>query len=271
VIDEHIKRPWPPEVAQALARFKQGDLIARPPFFYGRHPTLELFDAGGAADGDSRVHELHPDDAPPYGVITTQTCDLDEQGTPTQPWFQVSPVSPLSDEAILNKAYIVELTGSLGARYVADLRIELPVEKTLLVGREPIAGFATEEEAEEFARLLGVRRARAALANELVNSVIRLIGRRKANNRRRASRVWGAIWRLGLQIEEGSRLRPVAVRLHVLSEGEPTEEALTWFADWEDIARGEAERVGITLHTTRHHDATSMDARLADRLITLDA
>ena len=271
MIDEYIKRPWPPEVAQALARFKQGDLIDRPPFFYGRHPTLELFDAGGPAEGDSRVHELHPDDAPPYGVITSQTCDLDEQGTPTQPWFQVSPVYPLSDEAILNKAYIVELTGPLGRRYIADLRIELPLEKTLLVGREPIAGFATEEETDEFARLLGVRRARAALANELVNTAIRLIGRRKANNKRRAERAWGTIWRLGLQIEEGSRLCPVAVRLHVLSAGEPTEEALTWFADWEDIAREEAERVGITLHTTRHHDATSMDARLADRLITLDA
>lgn len=271
MIDEHIKWPWPPEVAQALARFKQGDLVDRPPFFYARHPTLELFDAGGAAEGDSGVHEIHPDDAPPYGVITSQTCDLDEQGTPTQPWFQVSPVYPLPDEAILNKAYIVELTGALGSRYVADLRIELPVEKTLLVGRDPIAGFATEDEAEEFARLLGVRRARAALSNELVNTAIRLIGKRKANNKRRAQRAWEAIWRLGLQIEEGSRLRPVAVRVHVLSAGEPTAEALSWFADWEDIAREEAERVGITLHSTRHHNATSMDARLADLLITLDA
>jgi hypothetical protein len=38
---------------------------------------------------------------------------------------------------------------------------------------------------------------------------------------------------------------------------------------WEDVARAEADTAGITLHTTRHHDATKMDARLADSLIPL--
>jgi hypothetical protein len=160
VIDEHINRPWPPEVAQALAPFKQGDLLEKPPFFYGRHPTIELVDAGGPGGTESQVHELHPDDAPPYGIITTQTCDLNKQGTPTQPWFQVSPVYVVGDERILDKAYAVELTGPPADRFVADLRIELPLEKSLLVGREPIPGFATDEEAEAFGRLLGQRRAR---------------------------------------------------------------------------------------------------------------
>lgn len=145
----------------------------------------------------------------------------------------------------------------------------MPLEKSLLAGREPIHGFATEEEENAFGRLLGERRTRAALANELVESVVRLIGRRKSNNRNRARRVWPTLWRLGIQIEEGSRLKPVAVRLHVLSEGEPTDEAVAWFADWEDVARAAAEAAGITLLTTQHQDATCMDARLADRLIPL--
>ena len=172
MIDRHIKAPWPPEVAEALAHFRQGDLIERPPFFYGRHATIEIFDAGGPAEEESQVHEVHPDDAPPYGIITTQTCDINEQGTPTQPWIQVSPV-------------------------------------------------------------------------------------------------WAQLWRLGLQIEEGTRLKPVAVRLHVLSMGQPSDQVLGWFADWEDATRVEAEAVGITLLTTRHHDATNMDAQLADRLVPL--
>ena len=32
----------------------------------------------------------------------------------------------------MNKAYLVELTGPLAGQFVADLRIELPLEKTLL-------------------------------------------------------------------------------------------------------------------------------------------
>jgi hypothetical protein len=269
VIDRHIKAPWPPEVAEALAHFRQGDLIERPPFFYGRHATIEIFDAGGPAEEESQVHEVHPDDAPPYGIITTQTCDINEQGTPTQPWIQVSPVYPLDDDEPPRKAYLVELTGPAGKHLVADLRIELPLEKSLLAGRVPIRGFATEEQENAFGRLLGTRRARAALANELVDTVIHLIGKRKSNNKGKSRPVWAQLWRLGLQIEEGTRLKPVAVRLHVLSIGQPSDQVLGWFADWEDATRVEAEAVGITLLTTRHHDATNMDAQLADRLVPL--
>lgn len=184
--------------------------------------------------------------------------------------MQASPVYPLSGDASPNRAYLVELTAALPGRYVADLRIELPLEKPLLVGRQPIAGFATEDEAEAVGRLLGARRARAALADELVQTVVALLRKRKANNKRRSRRVWPELWRIGLQIEQGTRLRPIAVRLHVLSVGPPSDEAKAWFADWEDAARLEAAEVGITLHTTSHHDATQMDARLAAGLLTLD-
>jgi hypothetical protein len=194
VIDRHLERRWPPEVTQALDRFKQGDLIERPPFFFGAPPEPRIWDVGEVDDdpaGDaSQINELHPDDGPPFGVITTQTCDLAEQGPPTQPWFQVSPVYALEGDAAsqaesLRKNYIIALTGSgLGAgTWVADLRIELPLEKTFLAGRIPICGFETEDEAEGFGRALGERRARAALANDLVESITGLLRRRKANNK----------------------------------------------------------------------------------------
>lgn len=34
MIDAGIAHPWPREVLEAVARFKQGDLVERPPFFY---------------------------------------------------------------------------------------------------------------------------------------------------------------------------------------------------------------------------------------------
>lgn len=284
MIDRHLRRPWPDDVAGALGAFKQGDLLTRPPFFYGVRPGSRLWgaddeqdEADNAADDGSQVDELHPDESPEYGIITTQTCDLSEQGLPAQPWFQVSPVyqpdgEPKEQERLLTKAYIVELTGAdlPEGRWLADLRIEFPLEKTVLVGREPIAGFASEAEADEFARRLGVRRARAALANELVESVIRLIRKRKANDKRRSRKVWPELYKLGLRIEEGTRLKPTAVRLYVITTAEPSDLVKDWFARWEDDARLEASNVGITLHTTRHHDARAMDVQLADRLIDLD-
>jgi hypothetical protein len=278
LIEQHLRDPWPADVVETLARFKLGDLIEKPPFFYGVRPGTRLWGAGdeeGLEDPDgSQVDELHPDESPDYGIITTQTCDLSEQGPPRQPWFQVSPVYSLDEGdsgGLLTKGYIVELTPPdlPGGRWVADLRIEQPLEKTVLLGREPIAGFATEREADDFGVRLGVRRARAALADGLVKNVIRLIGRRKRNNKPRAAAVWSELYKLGLQIEEGSRTAPTAVRLHVICSDEPSALVKQWFAAWEDRAREEAAKVGITLLTTAYHDSRSMDIKLADRLIDL--
>ena len=283
MIDRHLRDPWPEGVAEACGHFKQGDLIERPPLFYGVSSGSRIWGADDEGEADdpedegSRVDELHPDESPPFGIITTQTCDVSEQGRPTQPWLQVSPVYRLEGEAedqahLLSKAYIVELSGLdlPKGRWVADLRIEVPLEKTVLMGRAPIAGFGSEDEANDFARVLGVRRARAALANELVETVIRLIRKKKANNKARAARVWDELYKLGLQIEEGSRLKPSAVRLHVVCAGDPSALVRGWFAEWEDRARHEAAGADITLLPTGHHDARSMDVMLADRLIELD-
>ena len=278
MIDKHLQCPWPLEVMEVLGRFKQGDLIERPPFFFGVRPGLRLWGASGdTEDADpSQVDEFHPDDAPRYGIITTQTCDINEQGTPTQPWLQVAPVYALegeedSDAESLKKNYIVRLTGSglPPGVWVADLRLELPLEKPLLAGRSPISGFSTEEEAEQFGRLLGERRARAALGNELVESVTGMLRKRKANNKR-SKKVWPRLYSIRLQIEEGSRLKPVAVRLHVISDEAPVADTRDWFDKWEDRAREEAGKVGITLHTTRHHHATKVDIRTLDLLIDLN-
>lgn len=287
MIDRHQRRPWPDNVIESLGRFKQGDLIENPVFFYGVSPGSRIWgpdddeeeEPDDQGDGRSQVEEWHRDDSPRFGIITTQTCDILEQGEPAQPWFQVSPVYALEEyddpgeqERFLSKAYIVELSGPdlPEGRWVADLRLELPLEKTVLVERKPFPGFATEDEANEFGRRLGVRRARPALADELVKNVTRLIGRRKRNNKPRAAQVWAELYKLGLQIEEGSRTKPTAVRLHVICVQEPSDLVKEWFAAWEDQARERAEEVGITLHSTRHHDARTMDLTLADRLIDLE-
>ncbi|HEX8103573.1 MAG TPA: hypothetical protein VF533_13235 [Solirubrobacteraceae bacterium] len=303
MIDKHIKRPWPDEVKKALSDIRQGDVVEAPPFFYAHGGKIRLWDVpvddedGESPDGDgelddkseadepeSRVEEIFPADAPPFGIITSQTCDLDEQGPkPSNVWFQVSPVYPVpknADEAnrLLNKQSTVKLNGPgmPPGEWIADLRIELPVEKSWLVKKKRVRGFDSEAEAERFGLKLGRRRARPALANELVEHITGSLRQRKgikkpADARKLAREVWkDDVYRVLLAIEAGTRLKPTAVKLHVVCQGTPTERAKEWFGGWEDEARHAAATVGIELHMTGFHDARTANLHEYDRWVELD-
>jgi hypothetical protein len=294
VINEHIREPWPEDVRQTLSEFRQGDVVEAPPFFYVHGGAIRLWEPPEDEDEDdaagdefvafaSQVEELHPDDAPPLGIITSQTCDLDEQGMPTQVWFQVSPVYRIPDdgreaERLLSKQYTIELDGPElpDGRWLADLRIELPIEKSWLIARRPMRGFSSEDQAEAFGRKIGRRRARPALANRLVDTVTGLVRARKqvrspGSLKRLTREIWAEdVYRIMLDIEGGTRLEPIAVRLHVVCRGDPTERAQEWFADWEDEARKAAGDAGIELHATHFHNGRTINLHEYDRWIELD-
>lgn len=294
MIARHLRSPWPQDVADALDDLRQGDILEHPPFFYARGGDVRIWnlplgadeiendaEAGAGADQDdpaTQVEELHPDDGPPLAIITSQTCDVDEQGAPTQPWIQVSPVYRLPDDAraesLLAKQYTVELDGPElpDGRWIADLRIELPIEKSWLIGRKVRRGFRTEEKAEDFGLRLGRRRARPALANSLVDNVTGLLRAHKQSQRGRGRtrRVWQQVHRVMLEVEDGARLTPAAVRLHVITATEADAEVEEWFSEWEDLARERADAAGLELHATDFHDARSVDLHRYDRWVELD-
>lgn len=237
-------------------------------------------------DGDdaSRVEEIYRADAPPLGIITSQTCDLDEQGAkPSQVWFQVSPVYAIPEEPddrnrLLSRQFTVKLNGPdlPPGDWVADLRIELPIEKSWLVKKKRARGFAAEADAEKFGVKIGRRRARPALANELVDNITSSIRKRKqvkgpADLKKVTREIWNNdVYRVMLAIEGGTRLKPAAVQLHVLCPAEPTTRVQGWFGDWEDSARSQAKAVGIELMMTRVHDARKVDLQQYDRWVELD-
>jgi hypothetical protein len=124
-----------------------------------------------------------------YGIITTQTCDITEEdsATPRKPWVQVSPVyryeGPTEKEREAINRYAIpdlaHLTGKHFAEefYVADLRLSIPLEKSLLVGRESISGFASEPDAMGFAEHCSAYLSRPALPGKVVRLVVRHINR----------------------------------------------------------------------------------------------
>lgn len=187
MIDAGLNARWPDEVRAATAKFKQGNLVENPPFFYAATPKWAIWDFT-SKEGDPGLPmdllQIDVADCPPFGLITTQTCDLDEQRpSPRKPWIQVAPVYDANGLIRTNQQrgqldsgniyHLVHLTsGSLpGGLWVADLRLEFPVEKSWLVGRDPIEAFDGELGYLDLAQRLAGLRERPALANELVEVV----------------------------------------------------------------------------------------------------
>jgi len=249
MIDDGNQTPWPDEVRQAVQGFKQGDVLEHPPFFYAadfRYPVWGLTRRVGDGTEESPVVELDPASrvAPPYGIITTQTCDLDEQATqPKQPWIQVAPVSLLDHVAGDQWAHIegrrighlVALTGPefASGRWAADLRIQVPLEKGLLVGRSPIAGFHNEDGYLAFSEHLARRVGRPALADVLIKAVVTpLQNQMKKLRGERKRAIAEHVLELRLETDP-SRLQPKSARLLILvKQKPPPPEVQDWFDQW---------------------------------------
>jgi hypothetical protein len=277
VIDGGIHRPWPPEVVAAVDPFQIGHLIVRPPFFYAADARWGVWDLTRLVPEDDRVDgievlELDPDDAPPYGVITAQTCDVAEAGVPqpAQPWVQVAPVYEWPDGVPPERLYLAPLTAPELHGFVADLRIEVPLEKSALVGRTPIDGFATEEDRIAFATRVGRRRSRAALADVFHDVVFDTMQeKKKSGSKGPVKRARRNIYKLMLAIEEGTRLEPVAAKLFVVGDGEITPETRNWFEEWWDVARVVAAEQDLTLQPNEYWNADAVDVRRYDDLIEI--
>lgn len=287
MIDEGLTDEWPPDVVEAAEKFQQGDLISDPPIGYAASLrygvwalTRQEADGDDAEPGDDAVHlSLDRDDVPAYGIIASQTCDIAEGGRrPVHPWIEVCPVYE-REPADQPPEYLFPLdrmAASEGRMWVADLRLTVPLEKGLLVGREPIDPFdGSEQERIAFGVKLGERRARAALSDGVHVLIAQTLNKRSRNNSKAAKAVRTRVYKLMLQIPEGegTRLDPKAVRLHVIyqaSEQSSEERMRSWFRSWWDHAHTIAEQQGVRLLPVVFHDRTSMDVASYDGLIPIE-
>lgn len=282
MIEEGLDQPWPEEVRAAVRPFLQGHLIEKPPLFFAadlRHPVWQttrlVADSVPEHERGDDFVDVLAEQRPPYGIITTQSCDLaEERPNPRQPWLAVAPVYQAAGSAILDRDYIYVLAPPTvdAGPWVADLRIELPLEKSLLVGRTPIDAFPDESDYIQFARFLARRRGRPALASvvhEILSGVTRRLKDENNDQRRLARAARGNIYKLKLAIEDGTFLAPVAAKLYVVTDGDPTDETREWFDLWWNTARLVADEHGLQLLPTGWMNAEAVDARLYDELIEM--
>jgi hypothetical protein len=282
VIDANLVDIWDAEVIKATARFDQGDLVERPPFFYAGRPAYGVVQTTRALAADvepdeALVIELDPLDGPPYGVLTSQGCDIADSAR--KPWVQVAPVYPfagladgdrrLADIRRDSVPHLVLLEPpSLDGLWIADLRIEMPVEKSWLVAQEPIAAFTCEDDRRRFRRRLAGRLERPALPDVVHDLVVRPL-RRVLDRANAALRT--DLGDAGVEFRLAVRTHPddtYECRLLVIGRRAPVPESVietldTW---WQGLPKNEVTVTLLACHYSTS-DEISMRQYLASELL----
>lgn len=177
---------WPLGVLDHLRRFEQGHLVRELPFFYFSNPSFPVFGQGRTADDGSPELVWDAEDFQ-YGMIATQTCDLREEDTkkPKQPWFHCCPVYRVDDpergldpgqvghlkkDRLQHFIWVPDIPEPEGV-WAADLRLIVPLEKSWLLGREPVDGFVDESKRPMIGQRLALIHSRPAFDPALVQSV----------------------------------------------------------------------------------------------------
>ncbi len=261
---------WPDGVLDSLRRFRQGDLVADPPFAYHAHPGVPIWEESRrlAAELYTSGEPLEPEIvlfpagvSPPYGMITTQTCDIAEEDSevPAWPWVQLVPVYDM--DANLNSGEKRMLRNGRGWRrllycpavvpgfYVADFRISFPVEKGWLAGRACIDGFGSEELRHRVGDRLAHLSGRPAFAGSFVDSVQKPLTQAlrdlKENDPGLFEDIDTLVPEVGIRMD--SRLSPTTAHVVVVCESAPPDRVVNWWAAWWDTCREAAATAGITL------------------------
>ena len=239
--------PWPEKVLSAIRLYRQGHVIKWDSIAYGADFSVPVLWHTGAT-GTEGCGFVKVEKAWQYVLITSQTCDICEEGRTTlrMPWISVAPVydilpflkNPGQAKQIRTKGfgYLVPLSHQAFSDpdklWVADLRVEYPLEKSVLANQEPIEALAAEGDYSYLADKLASRRKRAALDSRVRTFIVKPLGEALADG----SIAAGPIDEI--RVQSGPVERADLARLHVLVADENALEQLEeQFFAWEERIR----------------------------------
>jgi len=277
VIDDGVPSEWNPEVLAVCRRFRQGNLVERPPFLYVANPQAGVWWLTTSAGDNSTkedLFELSDPDRPPYGMIVTETCDLAEEDarTPRIPWITICPVYDLAGRLSggqlsnlqSNRIQYLRLLNSASLPdgiWIVDFRIEIPIEKSWLVGRTPIGVYESELDYAKLARALAARRERPVISGDVHKALIKPLRRwleRLSDPRKQVALAGISEVRVLLA---GSPLDPDGASLLILTEKSLFEETRKeWDSKWPSL-KTRMDEVGVPLLETKYATLDSCTAR----------
>jgi hypothetical protein len=273
---------WPAEVLERVACFRQGDLVPNLPLFYWADPALPVFartrDYGGSPPG---IVEMQPGWYFAYGMITTQTCDLADEGDgkPRFAWAQACPVynaeAPHPTDA---SKHVLDggtrnlirqgrdhnrmaVPGLGDGFWVADFRLEVPVERGWLAAQERIVAFPNDADRWEVGRRLAWLRARPAFDSRFVRSVqkplVNALRALAAADRPRYELMHREVAEVGVMSASHAEMTDVAINVLYDSLSQATKE--WWLEQWETWAEL-AEAEGLNLLPLGFDDLAELSA-----------
>ncbi len=176
-------RPWPDGTFESLDRWRQGHVLDGVPLLaLGTAGTEPLWATGTPTGVDVAGLPVlaHEPPATARAMVVSQGCDLVKPGfafATVVPVYEASHV--LSEQQQVNaKAggtwHLVHLTSDWADSgfWVADLRLETSVDKTLLQAAAPLEAFRDEVGYAKLTERLAAGRLRAAVPQPVLNHVI---------------------------------------------------------------------------------------------------
>ncbi|WP_405949431.1 hypothetical protein OG588_26250 [Streptomyces prunicolor] len=284
-LDSLIPEDWSDDCVVSLDAWKQGDLLpgctlpwAAPS---GLDPVTGV-DSGTDSDGESApvnwVHISVEDFRCAWAIVTSQTCDVAAVGPGARhPLVQVSPVVRIPNISDNRRAaieghevtHLVALTRPPGEGFwVADLRINFPVSKQLLVVNDPVAAFASERDALDFAEHVASRLRRPSLHDMVSDVMVRSISQYIKNVQKGEPDWWEWVEQLRVLIT-GERLNPESVQLVVVQQEKLEASQRKIWRDWATSFRKELRAAGIILTPVHFTTLDAMSARLYRNSIPL--
>jgi hypothetical protein len=280
-------KTWPDGSDEALERWKQGDLVVdvRPLWLaaLGQDRITGVLREGGDDPGPVFLA-----DEPMTAVICSQTCDIGAGPPGDQHPFVL--VAPLFHESALSKSrvnlaekkrlgYLVPVlppdhedapdgtapirvgdVSPRGNRWFADLRLLMPLSKTILLTREPRPGFVTERESLEFGEILAQKFRRAALSEALSERLPEALTD-YVKGHGATLPAFTKVEQIRLLILDGDRLHPTRAQLLVLTDGTrlDEDERQVW-SGFQHRAAALFSRNGIVTGALIHDDVNVLSA-----------
>jgi hypothetical protein len=250
VIEGEFEQPWPPEVASALGHFVQGSVVERPPAFFWADPSHALHKLAQRTDddptplpADGEEVVIDDDDRPEYGVITSQTCDIQDAERPKKPFVHIAPVTradPNWPESRIKAGryttYLHWVPMVPEGLWVADLRLQVPVDKGWLVGRKSTVfdGFPDDMSRVAFAEKIAAQASRRALSDPVIRHIanpMRTALEKLSRDSGEREEKLDPVVEFALRFS-GSELAPTVVQLVVLSHTPVPEDVRSWYRAW---------------------------------------
>ncbi len=180
--DPARSRSWTPAEAAALDQIRQGHVVDGIPLLAAgpavAASAIWQSTATGTAAGGLSVLTENPF-AVRKAMVVSQGCDLVRTAFPwatVVPVYDVAPFLGTSQQSAARSGqtrYLVPVTAAWasGGLWVADLRLEIPVDKAVLASLTPLDGFVDETGYADLASRLAEARQRAAVPEPCLDHV----------------------------------------------------------------------------------------------------